>query len=85
MHDFKGSSNSYAVAPVTASGLVSVNNNILWDVGSIAYGTIKDNIINPSDRNIASWIAKGCGTGSSGPAEPSIIPQVVPQLSLIHI
>jgi len=80
MHDYHGSSNSYAVGPVTVSGSVSVNNNVLWDVGAIAYGTTKDNNIDPSDRSISSWVAKGYGAGSSGTAAPSLIPPAVPQV-----
>jgi len=80
MHDYHGSSNSYAVAPVTVSGSVSVNNNVLWNVGSIAYGTTKDNNIDPSDRSISSWVAKGYGAGSSGTVAPSLIPPAVPQV-----
>ena len=80
MHDFKGSSNSYAVAPVTVSGSVSVNNNVLWGVGSIAYGTTKDNNIDPADRSIPSWVAKGYGAGSSGTVAPSLIPPTAPQV-----
>jgi len=80
MHDYHGSSNSYAVAPVTVSGSVSVNNNVLWNVGSIAYGTTKDNNIDPSDRSVSSWVEKGYGAGSSGTVAPSLIPPAVPQV-----
>ena len=80
MHDYHGSSNSYVVAQVTVSGSVSVNNNVLWNVGSIAYGTTKDNNIDPSDRSIPSWVAKGYGAGSSGTIAPSLIPPTAPQV-----
>lgn len=80
MHDYHGSSSSYAVAPVTVSGSVSVNNNVLWDVGAIAYGTTTDNNINPSDRSVSSWVAKGYGAGSSSTVVPSTLPPAVPQV-----
>src|SRR5659263_221908 len=57
-HDYRGSSGSYVVAPVHVSGSVSVHDNIIWNCGSIAYGTITNNTINPTDRNIANWVAK---------------------------
>jgi len=85
MHDYHGSSNSYAVAPVHASGTVSVNNNILWNVGSIAYGAIMNNTINPSDRSVSSWVAKGYGAGSSGGVSPPVVPPVVPTPSIISV
>ncbi len=61
-HDYKGSSGSAAVQPVHASGSVSVHDNVLWNVGSIAFGASSNNIINPSDRNVANWVAKGYGS-----------------------
>jgi len=93
MHDYRGSSGSYAVVPVHASGYVSVHDNVLWNVGSIAFGTSKDNIINPADKNIASWVAKGYGAGSSGsveppviiPVEPPVVPPVVTPASVVSV
>jgi hypothetical protein len=61
-HDYKGSSGSYAVAPYKASGSVSVSNNVLWNVGAIRFGAVSNNIINPSDRNVQSWVKKGYGS-----------------------
>jgi PKD repeat protein len=63
-HDYSGSAGNAAVQPVHASGSVSVHDNVLWNVGSIAFGTSSNNIINPSDRNVANWVAKGYGYGS---------------------
>jgi parallel beta-helix repeat protein len=60
-HDYKGSSGNAAVQPVSASGTVSVYKNVLWNVGSIKYGTTSDNIINPSDTTVSTWVAKGYG------------------------
>lgn len=74
MHDYRGSSGSYAVAPVHASGSVSVHDNVLWNVGSISFGTSKDNIINPSDKSVASWVVKGYGAGSGSIVPPVVIP-----------
>jgi len=87
MHDYTGSSDSYAVAQVNASGSVNVHENILWNVGSIAYGTTKNNIINLPDRIISSWITKGYGAGSSGNVishvEPPVVPPVVIPPSIV--
>ena len=70
-HDYRGSSGSAAVQPVHASGSVSVHDNVLWNVGSIAFGTSSNNIINPSDKNVANWVAKGYGYGSIGNTAPT--------------
>jgi len=64
LHDYHGSSGNSAVESVHASGSVSVNNNVLWNVGSINMGTSTNNIVNPSDQNVESWVAKGYGYGS---------------------
>lgn len=84
-HDYRGSSGSYVVAPVHASGSVSVHDNIIWNCGSIAYGTIMNNTINPSDRSVSSWVAKGYGAGSSGGVSPPVVPPVVPTPSIISV
>lgn len=62
-HDYKGSSGNAAVQPVHASGSVSVNDNVLWNVGSIKMGT-GSNKINPSEKNVQYWVDKGYGYGS---------------------
>jgi PKD repeat protein len=64
LHDYHGSSGSAAVQPVHASGNVNVYNNVLWNVGPISMGSGSGNIINPSDQNVANWVAKGYGYGS---------------------
>jgi len=92
-HDYRGSSGSYVVAPVHVSGSVSVHDNIIWNCGSIAYGTITNNTINPTDRNIANWVAKGYGAGSLGsieppvviPVEPPVVPPVVPKPAIVTV
>jgi hypothetical protein len=61
-HDYHGSSGSAAVQPVHASGSVSVNDNVLWNVGGISMGSGSGNVINPSDHNVANWVAQGYGT-----------------------
>jgi hypothetical protein len=63
-HDYRGSSGSAAVQPVHASGSVSVHNNVLWNVGGIKMGTTSQNVIDPSDKSVESWVAKGYGYGS---------------------
>ncbi len=65
LHDYRGSSGNAAVQPVHASGSVSVYDNVLWNVGSIKYGTTSNNIIDPSDKSISNWIAKGYGSNLS--------------------
>ena len=65
LHDYRGSSGNAAVQPVSASGTVSVYNNVLWNVGSIKYGTTSNNIINPSDKSVSNWVAKGYGSDLS--------------------
>jgi parallel beta-helix repeat protein len=64
-HDYKGSSGSSAVAPVHASGSVTTYNSVLWNVGKIGFGKSSGNIINPSDRNVQSWVQKGYGSSLS--------------------
>jgi hypothetical protein len=59
-HDYKGSSGSYAVSKVHASGSVSFHDNVLWNVGSVAMGS-GNNIRNPSDRSVSNWNKKGYG------------------------
>jgi PKD repeat protein len=66
LHDYQGSSGNAAVQPVHASGDVSVHNNVLWNVGSISMGSGSDNVISPSNQNVAYWVAKGYGHGSVG-------------------
>jgi hypothetical protein len=58
---YRGSSGSYAVAPVHASGSVSVQDNVLISIGKIGFGSQKNNIVNPSDRNVGNWNKKGYG------------------------
>jgi hypothetical protein len=65
LHDYRGSSGNAAVQPVHASGNVNVQDNVLWNVGSIKYGTTSNNIISPSDKNVAKWVAKGYGSDLS--------------------
>jgi Pectate lyase superfamily protein len=64
LHDYRGSSGSAAVQPVHASGNVNVHENVLWNVGPISMGSGSGNIINPSDRSVDNWVAKGYGYGS---------------------
>jgi hypothetical protein len=64
LHDYRGSSGNAAVQPVHASGSVSVHDNVLWKVGPISIGSGSGNIVNPSDKNVANWVAKGYGYGS---------------------
>jgi hypothetical protein len=64
LHDYRGSSGNAAVQRVHASGNVNVHDNVLWKVGAITIGSGSDNIINPSDTNVASWVKKGYGYGS---------------------
>lgn len=61
-HDYQGSSGNAAVQPVHASGSVSVYNNVLWNVGSIKMGTTSNNIINPFDKSVSSWMVKRYGS-----------------------
>jgi hypothetical protein len=61
-HDYHGSSGSAAVQPVHASGSVSVHDNVLWNVGGISMGSGSGNTINPSNNNIANWVAQGYGS-----------------------
>jgi hypothetical protein len=63
-HDYRGSSGSAVVQPVHASGSVSVHENVLWNVGDVKMGKTSNNIINPSDKNVGNWVAKGYGYGS---------------------
>jgi hypothetical protein len=63
-HDYRGSSGSAAVQPVHAKGSVSVHDNVLWNVGGISMGSGSGNVINPSNRNVEDWVAKGYGYGS---------------------
>jgi Pectate lyase superfamily protein len=63
-HDYHGSSGSAAVQPVHASGSVSVHDNVLWNVGAISMGSGSGNAINPSNHNVANWVAQGYGCGS---------------------
>ena len=64
-HDYQGSSGNAAVQPVHASGTVLVYNNVLWNVGGIKYGTISNNIIDPSNTTVTNWVAKGYGSNLS--------------------
>lgn len=61
-HDYQGSSGSAAVQSVHAGGSVSVHDNVLWNVGGIEMGSGSGNIMNPSDHNVANWVAKGYGS-----------------------
>lgn len=79
-HDYRGSSGSYVVAPVHATGSVSVHENIIWACGSIGYGTTANNTINPTDHNIANWVAKGYGAGASGTVSPPVVIPVTPPI-----
>jgi parallel beta-helix repeat protein len=66
MHDFRGSSNSAGIGNVRASGSITVQDNVMWNVSpyiQIGSGT---NILGPSDHNVANWVAKGYGYGSIG-------------------
>ena len=64
LHDYRGSSGNAAVQNVHASGNVNVHDNVLWKVGAITIGSGSGNVINPSDTNVASWVAQGYGCGS---------------------
>jgi parallel beta-helix repeat protein len=62
---YKGSSGSYAVAPVKARGSASIHDNVLISIGKIGYGSSKNNIINQSDKSISGWVKKGYGSSLS--------------------
>jgi hypothetical protein len=66
LHDYRGSSGSAAVQPVHASGSVNFHDNVLWSVGPISMGSGSGNIISPSNKNVANWVAQGYGYGSIG-------------------
>lgn len=61
LHDFQGSSASIGVAAVHASGSVKVHDNVMWAVSPYIQIGIGTNILEPSDRNVANWVAKGYG------------------------
>lgn len=61
-HDYRGSSGNNVTQPVHAIAKnVTVRNNVMWNVGSIAMGTSSGNIVNPTDKVLANWQAKGYG------------------------
>jgi polygalacturonase len=65
LHDFHGSSKSAGIGSVNASGSINIHDNVMWNVSpysEIPLGT--GNILGPSDRNVANWVARGYGYGS---------------------
>ncbi|MCU7526745.1 MAG: hypothetical protein HF308_19910 [Ignavibacteria bacterium] len=62
---YRGSSGSYAVAPVHASGSMSVHDNVLIGGNKIGFGSAKNNIINPSQKSASYWFGRGYGSSFS--------------------
>ena len=64
IHDTAG---KIGVAPYSFSGSgVTVHDNVFWNCSSpIKVGSSANNTIDPSERNVKNWVAKGYGCGSS--------------------
>jgi hypothetical protein len=61
-HDWTGSSGSAFTQNVHATVKnLNVHDNVMWKSGTPGIGTLKDNIINPVDQEIANWQKKGYG------------------------
>jgi uncharacterized membrane protein len=64
MHDYKGSSSSAGIGNWNAKGSISVHDNVMWNVSPYIQVGSGTNILGPSDRSVANWVAKGYGYGS---------------------
>ncbi|MDI9394152.1 MAG: disaggregatase related repeat-containing protein [Euryarchaeota archaeon] len=68
IHDYQGSSSSAGIGSWGAKGSISVHDNVMWNVSPYIKVGSGSNILGPSDRNVANWVAKGYGYGSLGSA-----------------
>jgi PKD repeat protein len=68
-HDFHGSSGNGAIGTVRYSGSHTATDNVAW--GGSTGGLGSGNTLNPQDKSVANWIAKGYGPQGTITPPPS--------------